>query len=194
MFGEKYRWKTFEFDVFVNSLNDAHTLGTSHSYSKRILIPAVTIIVILLILFLPMIPTPEAYSAVESYEREALYETDNEYLQSKDLFNTYYEYRVWVYNNDTFVGGTFNVTFYLYVGNELFRAQSVSHELNHAISFGNGLVQPTYSVFQTFFDTVPSTQYVTGSFIVSPPHGMAERTVSKTRIIYRSVISFFQPP
>jgi hypothetical protein len=149
--------------------------------------------IVLLLLFLPIIPISESYSVTEQFEREALYYTKNEELTREyGLFYTYHRYSIYVYNNDTFIQGTFTVKFYIYDERGLFASKSVSKNLT---TFGTDVPHLLFSwgTFVADFDTSLNQKNVTGKYSVIAPRGIAERTISKTRIIYRSVISLFQP-
>jgi hypothetical protein len=148
--------------------------------------------IVLLLLFLPIIPISESYSVTEQFEREALYYTKYEELTREwGLFYTYHEYSIDVYNNDTFIQGTFTVKFDIYDERGFFASKSVSKNLTAFSTDLTGLF--SHGRFVTDFDTSLSQKNVTGKYSVIAPRGIAERTISKTRIIYRSVISLFQP-
>lgn len=163
----------------------------NHSRSKQILSVLVAIMIVLLLLFLPIIPISESYSLTEQYEREALYYTKKEQLV-RPLFETYYEYSIHVYNNDTFIQGTFTVKFDIYDEKGLFASKSVSKNLTAFSTDLPGLLF-SWGTFVVDFDASSNQRNITGKCFVIAPRGIAERTINKTRIIYRSVISLFQP-
>lgn len=149
--------------------------------------------IVLLLLFLPIIPIGESYSVIEQFEREALYYTKDEKLTREwGLFYTYHEYSIHLYNNDTFIQGTFTVKFDIYDEKGFFASKSASKNLT---AFSTDLTGIFFSSreFIADFDTSLDQKNVTGKYSVNAPRGIAERTINKTRIIYRSVISLFQP-
>jgi hypothetical protein len=135
------------------------------------------ILVVGVVLLVPIIPTQEQYQEPESYERLASYEVPTAVLSSGfDLSRGYFVIsEVSVKNIDSYAG-TFQVTHRLYTVDGLFGTKTT----NEYISPGDTKTS------RAEFDTRLG-QDVRGEYSVSPPTVIAQRVVTKTRTVYRSI-------
>jgi hypothetical protein len=135
------------------------------------------LVLILVVLLVPIIPTEEQYQEPESYERLARYEVPTAVLSSGfDLSRGYFTIsEVTVINIDSYAG-IFQVTHRLYTIDGLFGTKTT----NEYISPGDTKIS------RAEFDTRWG-QDVRGEYSVSPPTVIAQRVVTKTRTVYRSI-------
>lgn len=144
---------------------------------KKFIVGFIVVAVILVILFIPMIPTSEAYNVTEPYERKATYVVDNRNLQEKlGFFDVYVQSDVTVRNTDK-SGGTFQVVHKLYDINGLFGTETDSFYLGAGASYTSTIS----------FDTRWG-QDTQGTYSVTAPTITDEQIVTKHRTIYKSII------
>jgi hypothetical protein len=147
------------------------------SYSGLI-VGIIVLAVVLVILFIPMIPSDATYSETEPYNRLATYDVVSATLtEGWDLSRgTYHTYTIVVRNTDSY-GGTFSVTHRLYDVNGLYDTDATTAYV------GNG---QQYS-FSAQFDT-QWLQDVRGEYTVSAPTVIDNRVVTKHKTVYKSII------
>lgn len=138
-------------------------------YKKLILGTIIVAAIIITILFIPMIPTKEACSETEEYEREAKYEVVSVTLKGNASI-------VVVKNIDAY-GGTFTVTHYLY-------AADATHGTK---TTGEYLAAGQNKTFRAEFDT-QGLQDIYSGYSVSAPTVIDKRVVTRHRTVYKSII------
>lgn len=145
---------------------------------KKLIIGIVVVVVILAILFIPMIPTSEAYNVTEPYERNATYVVDDWDLEEKWSLSIgfYVQSDVTVRNTDK-SGGTFKVVHKLYDINGLFGTVTDSFFL------GAGQSHTSTATFDTRWG-----QDTQRTYSVTAPTITDEQIVTKHRTVYKSII------
>jgi len=146
---------------------------------RKLIIGITVFVVVLVVLFIPMIPTEEAYSETEEYERKAKYEVVSANLKEElELLGRWvYHASIIVVKNIDAYGGTFTVRHKLYDINGLYGTKSTSEYLTAGVT----------KTFRAEFDT-RWLQDVRGEYTVSAPTVIDERLVTKHRTTYKSVI------
>ena len=137
---------------------------------KPLIVETIIVAIIIGVLFIPMIPTKEAYSETEEYERKAMYEV---VLATLIEENT----SIVVVKNIDAYGGTFKVNHYLYVANATYATKTTGEYL----SAGQN------KTFRAEFNT-QGLQDVNSGYSISTPTIIDKRVVARHRTIYKSAI------
>jgi hypothetical protein len=144
---------------------------------KKLIVALVVVVAIVVVLFIPMIPTSEAYNVTEPFNRECTYVVDNWDLEEKfGLFDVYVQSDVTVRNTDKY-GGTFQVVHELRDIDGLFGTETNSFYL------GAGQSHTSTVTFDTRWG-----QDTRGTYSVVAPTVTDEQLVTKHRTVYKSII------
>ena len=145
---------------------------------KKLIIGIIVVAVILAVLFIPMIPTSEAYNVSEPYERDCTYVVDDWDLVEKWSLSIgfYVQSDVTVRNTDK-SGGTFKVVHKLDDIHGLFGTVTDSFFL------GAGASHKSTATFDTRMG-----QDTLGTYSVTAPTITDEQIVTKHRTVYKSII------
>jgi len=143
--------------------------GARLSSYEKLSVGIIGVAVVIAVLFIPMIPTREAYRVTEEYERDAKCEVVSVALEGN-------ESQVVVKNIDAY-GGTYLVTHYLYDAGELHKTKTT----------GEYLAAGESKTVRAEFDT-EGLQDVSGGFSLSAPTVIDRRVVTRHRTVYKSLI------
>jgi hypothetical protein len=145
---------------------------------KKLIIGVIVVAVILVVLFIPMIPTSEAYNVSEPYERDCTYIVDDWDLVEKWSLSIgfYVQSDVTIRNSDK-DGGTFKVVHKLDDIHGLFGTVTDSFFL------GAGASHKSTATFDTRMG-----QDTLGTYSVTAPTITDEQIVTKHRTVYKSII------
>jgi hypothetical protein len=145
---------------------------------KQLIIGVIVVSVVLAVLFIPMIPTSEAYNVSEPYERDCTYVVDDWDLTEKWSLSIgfYVQSDVTVRNTDK-DGGTFKVVHKLNDIHGLFGTETDSFYLSAGASHTSTAT----------FDTTMG-QDTLGTYSVTAPTITDEQIVTKHRTVYKSTI------
>lgn len=154
-------------------------MSTKEANHKRLLIGIVAVVVAVAILFIPMIPTVEAYTVTEPYDRLATYQVTSATLTEEfELFGKgiYHRSSIVVKNTDKF-GGAFTVTHYVYDVNGLLATKTTS---DYMAAGGT-------KTFIADFDT-KWLQDIRGEYSVAAPNVVDQKVVAKQKTVYKSTL------
>lgn len=146
---------------------------------QKLIAGIIIVAIILAVLFIPMIPTSEAYNVTEPYERKATYVVDDWDLTEKWSLSIgfYVQSDVIVRNTDN-DGGTFKVVHKLNDIHGLFGTETDSFYLSAGASHTSTAT----------FDTTMG-QDTLGTYSVTAPTITDEQIVTKHRTVYKSIIA-----
>lgn len=162
---------------------------------RRVLTIVVVIGAILAGLFIPIVPQNVTYNTTESYNRPVEYEVVSAsaefkrygFLNALLSGNGYVRPKVVLRNIDS-QGGTFRVTFDLYIREALIESKEVKQYI------GPGNTQTFCAEFET--EISPTTWSETGKwyYYVFPPEVIDRRVIEESRTVYKPVIEFLIAP
>jgi len=141
----------------------------------------VIVVVVVILLAVPYIPIAESYTVQETYDRSCAYVvTSANQADGIDWFGkwAYHWIRVNLENTDT-KGGIFEVRFYA-SSTELTGQKTVKHYM------GPGAKTEFYADWDTTLFQGMNVQYA-----VTPPTVQDQATVTKTRIVFKSIIQIW---
>lgn len=139
----------------------------------------ITVAVIVVILFIPIMPVDVTYSETEPYNRLAKYEVVSATLTSEfELFGrgVYHRTTIILKNVDS-LGGTFTVKHSLYDINGLFGKDTTSGYIEA------GSIQNFVAEFDTSLG-----QDVRAEYFVTAPIVIDQRVITKHKTVYKSII------
>jgi len=154
-------------------------MGSEPKGYKKIILGVIVVAVILVVLFIPILPTEESYNETESYNRLAKYEVVSATLTEEfELFGRgiYHRTTLVVRNIDSY-GGTFTVKHRLYDVDGLYGTETTSGYV------GAGNTESFIAEFDTSLG-----QDVRAEYSVSEPTVIDQRVVTKHRTVYKSII------